>query len=147
MRQIVVGIDGSSSSHPVLEWAAREAARREARLIVVHAWEIPASAYGGYPQVSPDPEIYRSAAAERVRQAMLTIDPDAVPLGVEERLVRGEASAALLNAAPDADLIGLGSNRRGGFGRLLLGSTSRDVVRDAEVAVVIAPTLRSPIAA
>lgn len=139
MRQIVVGIDGSASSQTALEWAAREAALRDARLIVVHAWQIPASAYGGYPTVSPSPGIYEAAAADTMRRATAAIDPSSVPFGVEERLVKGDATTALLDAAQDADLIVLGSNRRSGLGQLLLGSTSRDVARRATVAVVLAP--------
>lgn len=139
MRQIVVGIDGSASSRTALEWAAREAALREARLIVVHAWHVPANAYGNYPSLFADPEVYRSSARELVSQALAEIDPEAVPLGIEVRLVQASAATALLEAAEDAELIVLGPNRRSGLGQLLLGSTSRDVSREAGVPVVIVP--------
>jgi nucleotide-binding universal stress UspA family protein len=122
-----------------LEWAAREAALREARLVVVHAWHVPANAYGNYPSLFPDPGVYRSAASEKLRQSLAAIDRDAVPLGIEERLVQGNATTALLDAAEDTELIVLGSNRRSGLGQLLLGSTSRDVSREARVPVVIVP--------
>ena len=39
--RIVVGVDGSPSSHDALVWAADEAARRDARLDVVNAWSVP----------------------------------------------------------------------------------------------------------
>ena len=139
MRQIVVGIDGSASSRTALEWAAREAALREARLIVVHAWHVPANAYGNYPSLFADPEVFRSAAREMVNQALTGIDPESVPLGIEVRLVQGSATTALLEAAEEAELIVLGPNRRGGLGQLLLGSTSREVSREAAVPVVIVP--------
>jgi len=139
MRKIVVGIDGSASSQNALEWAAREAVLRQARLVVVHAWQVPTNAYGNYPSMFPDPETYRSAAVDLVRTALSEIDEDALPLGAEERLVQGDATTALLDAAVDADMIVLGSNKRGGLGQLLLGSTSREVSRRSAVAVVVVP--------
>ena len=139
MRRIVVGIDGSASSQNALEWAAREAVLRQARLVVVHAWQVPTNAYGNYPSMFPDPETYRSAAVDLVRTALSEIDEDALPLGAEERLVQGDATTALLDAAVDADMIVLGSNKRGGLGQLLLGSTSREVSRRSAVAVVVVP--------
>lgn len=37
-RTLVVGVDGSTESRAVADWAAREALRRDRRLRVIHAW-------------------------------------------------------------------------------------------------------------
>ena len=40
-ERIVVGVDGSEGSARALDWALDEAARRHARLDVVHVWNYP----------------------------------------------------------------------------------------------------------
>jgi nucleotide-binding universal stress UspA family protein len=47
METIVVGVDGSAGARAALEFAAREATLREARLRIVCAWEIPPAVYAG----------------------------------------------------------------------------------------------------
>jgi nucleotide-binding universal stress UspA family protein len=47
METIVVGVDGSAGARAALEFAAREAALRQARLRIVCAWEIPPAVYAG----------------------------------------------------------------------------------------------------
>lgn len=39
MRRVVVGVDGSPSAVRALSWASAEARHRDAKLIVVHAWQ------------------------------------------------------------------------------------------------------------
>ena len=39
--RIVVGVDGSCEHLTPIEWAYREAGRREAALDLVHAWNLP----------------------------------------------------------------------------------------------------------
>ena len=46
METIVVGVDGSDGSTAALEFAAEEAALREAPLRIVAAWDVPAAVYG-----------------------------------------------------------------------------------------------------
>ncbi len=53
MALIVVGVDGSEGARSALEWAAAEARLRGARLRAVHAWHLPAAAYGSGGFVPP----------------------------------------------------------------------------------------------
>src|SRR5512133_791619 len=47
METIVVGVDGSDPARGALEFAAAEAAMRQAKLRIVCAWEIPPAVYAG----------------------------------------------------------------------------------------------------
>jgi nucleotide-binding universal stress UspA family protein len=150
MRTIVVGVDKNPASRDAMAWAANEAVMRDAVLVVVHAWNVPASvfgavgAYGAMPSMLGHADIYESAAAETMRAAVGSVDVNRLPHGIVERLVRGDAASAILDAAtPDADLIVVGSRRRSGLGELLLGSTSREVARNATVPVVVVPVLET----
>jgi nucleotide-binding universal stress UspA family protein len=61
-------------------------------------------------------------------------------VAVEGIVEHGTASSVLLNACDDADLLILGTRGLGGFGRLLLGSTSHQCATHARIPVVVVPT-------
>src|SRR6185436_14977834 len=50
---VVVGIDGSPYARKASLWAAVEADRRHARLVLVHAYSLPVAGYAGY-SMAPD---------------------------------------------------------------------------------------------
>ena len=58
---------------------------------------------------------------------------------VDSTVEYGSASRLLLEASKDADLLVLGTRGLGGFGRLLLGSTSHQCATHARVPVVVVP--------
>jgi len=144
MEAIVVGIDESERSLVALDWAAAEAASRGARLVVVHAWHVPASAYGiagaygAIPALYPAGEIYERSARDAMRRALARIDAD---IEIDERVVNGDPATAIADAAAetDASMIVLGDRRRSALGELLVGSTGRDVARRATVPIVVVP--------
>ena len=139
MKRVVVGVEETASARQALEWAVEEAARRDARLVIVHAWRIPAVVGSGTVPVFSDPAPFEHAAQHTLRAAIDQIDTTRLRHGFELRLVADDAASALLNAAQDAELIVVGSNRRSRLGALLLGSVGRDVVRDATIPVVVVP--------
>ena len=66
---IVVGLDGSDTSHAALRWAVEEAGLRGTRLVAVHAWSfIP-------PQPMGDPGLLAMPAGDLAGQ--LTAEQDA----------------------------------------------------------------------
>lgn len=142
-RKVVVGTDGSESSRLAIRWAAEEAARRGATLVVVTAWQYPVlttmPAFGVLPPVDE-----MSEEAERALHAMLEeeglVGRD--DLTVLESVVQGPAAPALLEAAEDADLLVVGSRGHGGFKGLLLGSVSQAVVSHATCPVVVVPAAK-----
>lgn len=137
--RIVVGVDGSEGSRVALLWAADEADRRGAPLLVVHGWSPPAVAGGTFPAPYPPVDVWERGArllvdeeVERARAAFPTLD-------VEGRLVCAGGAGALLEAAADAALVVVGTRGRGWVAELLLGSVGQQVTRHAECPAVVVP--------
>jgi len=136
MERIVVGVDGSDHSRRALAWAIGEARARQAALVAVHAWHLPAAA-ASYAGPLVDPKLLEEEAAKALADALASADAHGVE--VEQRVVRGGPAAALLDAAADADLLVVGSRGHGGFAGLLLGSVSQQVCHHAACPVVVVP--------
>ncbi len=140
MQRIVVGVDGSETASAAFRWATAEAVARGATVVAVHAWH---DVYvgGEYPAASTMlvPTLYRDAA-QGVLDAAVDLEEGGEPrVTVERVLVHGSPAHALLEAAKGADMIVVGSRGRGGFGGLLLGSVSQQVVHHAPCPVVVIP--------
>lgn len=141
MQKIVVGVDGSEASRNALRWAVEEARLRGARVVALHAWEVPLAA----PDVSPAPQLDVAGLVTDLHesaQQLVTSLVDAVvggdsPVTVEPVAVEGPAASALLDAARDAELLVVGSRGHGGIKGLLLGSVSQECAQQAPCPVVI----------
>jgi nucleotide-binding universal stress UspA family protein len=139
LRRIVVGIDGSSASGAVADWAIDEAGRHGADLIVVHAWE---------PRRGPgrplrDTELARADSRSIVDLAVRHCHERSGRRARGE-LIEGAPADVLCAASRHADLIVVGSRGRSGFATLLFGSAAGLVVDRARCPVaVIPPGLRS----
>ena len=133
--KVVVGIDGSATSAAALSWAAGEAERRGSALDVVYAWAAPL--VGPYPYMAqPDLTRFERDAQQLLDQAVREVATSVVPTKV---LALGSAAGALLTAAEDADLVVVGTRGATGIDRLLVGSTSSQVVHHARCPVVVVP--------
>jgi nucleotide-binding universal stress UspA family protein len=116
---IVAGVDGSEESLAAAAWAAREAERRGRDLRLLHAWA-QAPRRAGTPTAASrrhQAQGTLNRAEERVRRVCpgIRVHPD---------LVRGPATAVLLRATEQADLLVLGSRGLSGFTRILVGSVA-----------------------
>ncbi len=141
MSGIVVGVDGSGSSHEALIWAMREAAIRKTQLTVLAVHEVAASGWGGvvvYPVDQDLAEQARKAAQGAVDQAAQQIG-GLEPPAVSVRATSGTPAAELIEASRGADMLVVGSRGAGGFSRLLMGSVSNEVVHHALCPIVIVP--------
>lgn len=138
MEKIVVGVDGSDHAARALRWAVTEATVRDATLVAVHAWSIPATAYSTFTMPLVDSDTMQRAAEETLRAATALAARDKGVV-VEERVVEGPAAQALLQEADDAALLVVGSRGHGGFAGLLLGSVSQQLVHHARCPVVVVP--------
>ncbi len=140
MPGIVVGVDGSEHSRRALEWAVREAGLRGAALTVLAVHQVASNAWTGHPELypadQPATEAVRRAAEDAVQKAVTQVG-DPAPASVTVRAVSGLAAQELVSASSDADLVVVGSRGGGGFGKMLLGSVSNQVVHHANCPVVV----------
>ncbi|WP_225829809.1 universal stress protein [Streptomyces sp. NK08204] len=130
---VIAGVDGSPESLAAAEWAAREAVRRDVPLRLVHAWNWHPRQTDGEPANAAQRRLARRAlrrAEEQVRGA-------APGVRLTDEQVEGPATAALLKAAEQAELLVLGSRGLTGFTGLLVGSVALGVVAKATRPVVL----------
>ena len=142
-QRILVGLDGSSGSARALDWAIQLAKLLKAEIIAVYVFEFlspTAVGYGMAPLELPDGWL-----DDLRRQFETEWSAPLKAAGIRYRTVfetgaRGPAPT-LIGVANDvhADLIVTGSRGLGGFGELLLGSVSHQLVQHAPVPVVVIP--------
>jgi len=140
VETVVVGIDGSAGARAALEFAAREATLRGARLRIVCAWEIPPAVYAGGFAPGLDQatlEGFQEGAEMIVREAVAAAKEVQPGIECEGKAVQGQPAEVLLEAARGADLIVVGNRGHGGFASLLLGSVSHQVVQHATSPVTV----------
>lgn len=134
---VVVGVDVSPEAEEAIRLAVAEAAERGAKLIAVHTWDpVPwiTSVVGGW---SVD-DVQIGSRLEGMVRDLVTTHASAHPeLEVEVRVRPGHPAQVLLEHSVSAGMIVLGSRGRGGFKGMLLGSTSREVMRNARCPVLI----------
>ncbi|MFS4092555.1 universal stress protein [Streptomyces sp. AF1A] len=130
---VIAGVDGSPESLAAAEWAAREAERRDLPLRLIHAWNWHPGPHGGEPANAAQRHLARRAlrqAEERIR--------DCVPgVRVADQQVEGPATAALLKAAEQAQMVVLGSRGLTGLAGLVVGSVALGVADRATCPVVL----------
>jgi nucleotide-binding universal stress UspA family protein len=133
LRPVIVGVDGSAESLAAAEWAAREAVRRDRPLRLVHAWNWHPRQQDGEVATAAQRHLGRRA----LRQAEDRIRRTCPGVRIEEEQVEGPATAALLKAAGQAELMVLGSRGLSGFTGFLVGSVALGVVARAPRPVVL----------
>jgi nucleotide-binding universal stress UspA family protein len=128
---VVVGVDGSPRSLPVLEWAAAYAASIGAEVKVVTAWHFPEVPGHRPPRVEAD----LSATLERIIEGLVTRTCRAVP---HHMVIQQDGAAhLLLREAKDADLLVMGT--RGHDDTARLGKVTGAVLLQAPCPVVVVP--------
>jgi nucleotide-binding universal stress UspA family protein len=137
----IVGIDGSPCAANALAWAVTHASGRATSLELLTAWQTPV--VGAYPMASPsvlsfDDTELRQAAAEET-EGMAAACRAQLDLPVESYVGHGGPAEVLLAASEQAGMLVIGSRGRGGFARLLLGSTSTQCATHASVPTVVVP--------
>lgn len=135
--QIAVAFDDSPEAAHALAEAARFARLANGRLRVVTAVN---GAVGLYPPLDPGAyaeiaDIARIAARERLDAAVAKLD--GIP--VDAAVLDGDPAIVLLEDAEHDDVLFTGSGGKGPFRRVLLGSVSTTLLREASCPVVIVP--------
>ena len=138
---VVVGVDGSGGSWRALRWAFDEAALRNTRLSVVHAWSMPTvvepSVLVTLPPWSRDYAAHSVDLLHEMVDGMVGRGPQ--PSSIDLLPIEDRAARALLHCSRDAELLVVGSRGRGGFAGLLLGSVSHQCLHHAGCPIVIVP--------
>lgn len=137
MRRIVVGFDGSAEAWKALRWAAQEADRRSAELLVARAWHERILDHRSWYEMWQDPDGARKAVDAELAQVADRLAAERPGRPVAHVLLGGDPAAAIVELGEDADLVVVGARGRGGFTGLLLGSVGRRVAASATSPVVI----------
>jgi nucleotide-binding universal stress UspA family protein len=134
---VVVGVDGSAGSREALRFAIEESRLRHARLQLVTAWTVPATAVAGMFSPGIDPSLFQQDAAVESTRALDDARELAPGMQIDAATPNGAAAAELISAAGDADLLVVGSRGHGGFAGLLLGSVSQRLAEHAPCPLAI----------
>jgi nucleotide-binding universal stress UspA family protein len=136
---VVVGVDEDEQTGSALEFAAQAAAERNAPLLLIRVWDLPAmytwdaasitDQYDGWLE-EKDQQLQAIADQWRLKYPKLTIV-------AETR--RGHPVAGLIAAAEEnkAELLVLGGRRHNRLASALLGSTARGVLHHAPCPVAV----------
>jgi nucleotide-binding universal stress UspA family protein len=135
---IVVGVDGSVSATHAVRWAAREAARRQAQLLLVHACAmIPAPTPPGVTLPRSYHEAMLGEGTQWLSEAAATAQQVAPDVTVRTELASGFAAEQLIGRSASAALVVLGSRGLGGFSGLVVGSIAVAVATHGHCPVVV----------
>jgi len=141
VRQVAVAFDGSAEARHALEVAAAWARRSGARLRVVTA--VSGASVGVYPPPPLDATAYEQMAQLAREEARRRVDEAIAALGeglvAEGAVLEGEPVATLVAESAGDDLLFAGSGGKGPFRRVLLGSVSTHLLREAACPVVVVP--------
>lgn len=126
-NEIVVGVDGTTSSLRALQWAIAEAATLGASVEVVTAW---------HGTRSEGDRLAREAAAERIALGAASRHAHREPR-VTATTAEGDAADVLVGASRGALMLVVGSRGRGVLVGTALGSVALGCLRHATCPVVV----------
>lgn len=139
-RRLIVGFDGSSASAAAVRWAAEEAERRDALVVVISCCDLPFATqfWGSMPFVPDYDDEKLRRTLEAGVHAVVEITRRKHPhVKFEENVVIGAPRRVLTERSRDADLMVLGRTGVGDTARFLLGSVADGVARKSECPVVL----------
>jgi|SRR5580693_6872248 nucleotide-binding universal stress UspA family protein len=145
MSGILVGVDGSDHSRHAVRWAMQEAVLRQTPLTVMTV--LPGEArpatmiFWGvrtYSGSSDNEDRVRNAVQELLDKVASEIGGTLPEMSVS--VAAGNPAEELVRASRDADMLVVGSRGSGGFGRLVMGSVSSQVMHHAVCPVVAIPS-------
>ncbi len=146
VSHVLCAIDFSDASVVALRQASQLCDRLNARLSLLHVFEVPSYASvpeGGGTVLSASIDESVRRISERLNVDLLALARQVEPAsGVKTVLRDGNPAQVIVEVAEDlfADLIVLGSHGRSGFSRWLVGSVTERVVRAAKCPVLVVPS-------
>ena len=132
---LVVAVDDSAPAREALAWAVDLAAALGRPLAVVSVWNLVTSPRPEGHEGPPSEDAWQADAEQRLTALLAERPAD----GVELRpvVVHGNTTPVLLAVSKVAEHLVVGSRGRGGFAGMLLGSTSNELVHEAECPVTV----------
>ncbi len=139
---IVVGVSGTPSSLQAVSWAAQEAVLRSAPLTLLTSLFVPGTF--GVPLEVPADMVDRDRldAERRLDEAREVATGTASrPLEITATTCTGPPAGELIDRSASAQMVVVGSNRRGSVTRTFAGSVASPVVAHAHAPVAVVPAL------
>ncbi|MEV7211610.1 universal stress protein [Kitasatospora cineracea] len=138
--EVTVGLDALEPDDAVMEFAFQEAQLRDARVRVVHGWELPpVYGYAGWIPVETEQQELGALAVGMVAEAVAPWRAKYPRTLVLEDVRTGGGAAALVEASEQSDLVVVGRRRRTlGLGSKL-GSVAHAVIHHAQAPVAVVP--------
>lgn len=137
----IVGVDGSECSRHAALWAAQNVAGRAEMLHLETAWSVPVAS-----AMAPMGASFAAASCDELERSAQTIVEDvahAIEPGLDVPVTtgirHGGAAQVLLDVSDDGSLLVIGSRGRGGFTRLVVGSTSAQCATHSAIPVAVVP--------
>ncbi|MEO6794954.1 MAG: universal stress protein [Mycobacterium sp.] len=130
---VLLGVDGSPVSEAATAWAFDAASRRNAPLLVLHAW----SDVRTVPLLDRAWDSYESQGDQVLAERLAGWQERYPDVHITRRLVRDAPARWLLEESERAQLVVVGSRGRGGFSGMLLGSVSSEVAQTAAAPVAV----------
>lgn len=134
---VLIGIDHSEQTPEVIRIGVNEATAAGVGLVALHVLDAAAWVYETPGVLGVDLESLVADEHKALAELMEPAVASAPGLKVDLQARIGNPPRELIEASKSALLMVIGSRGRGGFAGLLLGSTSREVVREAECPVII----------
>lgn len=134
---VVVGVDGSTSATQAVRWAAQEAGRRRAPLVLVHVWTPIPVAPLHVGSLVPYHDALVEQGDQWLSEASAAAREAAPSVVTSTQLVSGSAAGRLIDRSASAGLLVLGSRGLGGFTGLVVGSIAVALATHGHCPVVV----------
>lgn len=141
---VTVGLEDDLSSSEALTFAAQEAERSSGRLRIVHAWHLPEPSRDGSAALLVLPQRILEEHRELLEASVRSVTRRFPRVHIEADLVRAEPAAALLQHAPGAAMLVIGTHRDGPLTGAYVGSVGRGLLWRARCPLVVVPSASFP---
>jgi nucleotide-binding universal stress UspA family protein len=141
-HRIVVGVKSTQRSGELVRRALEIAQQRSAKVVLVHAWELPAE-YDDLITERVDHDEWTKRACRTIEDNLHGVREAFPDVPVEIRVKHGQPARVLQIASDEADLLLLARRHRGfPFGHL--GGTGRALLREGHCPVEVMPPADEP---
>jgi nucleotide-binding universal stress UspA family protein len=137
VRRILVPLDLSPGSGPILSFARDLAVASGASITVLHCFEPPTYAYAGVERADA---IYAQLEEQsREEFTAFMAREQSAESNLESRFEKGELAETVLSAQSEHDLIVMGTHGHSGIARVLFGSHAYRILSETQTPVVVVP--------